>query len=145
MKTNRAIGMLIVRLLLGCIFFFQGYGKIFTWGVDQFMRMDFFYKPYKEILPDFIIFGTAYYTSYVECICGLLLILGYKRNLALYLLGSVLVIVSIGHGIAEPIWDLSHVMFRALLLTSLLLLPESWDIYRLEQWITSQRKVGFKS
>lgn len=144
MQTNRGIGMLIIRSLLGCIFFFQGYGKIFTWGVDQFMRMDFFYKPYKDILPDFMIFGTAYYTSYVECICGFLLILGYKRNMALYLLGSVLLIVTIGHGIAEPIWDLSHVMYRAILLIGLLLLPESWDKYRLEYWLKQKSKVGLK-
>lgn len=144
MKTNQTIGILISRLLLGFIFFFQGYGKVFNWGVDQFMRMDFFYKPYKDILPDFLIFGTAYYTSYVELIGGFLLIIGFKRDYALYALGSVLVLVTIGHGIAEPIWDLSHVMYRAILLLGLLFLPKEWDIYSLDHWIKPKQVVGFK-
>lgn len=144
MKTNQTIGILISRLLLGFIFFFQGYGKVFNWGVDQFMRMDFFYKPYKDILPDFLIFGTAYYTSYVELIGGFLLIIGFKRDYALYALGSVLVLVTIGHGIAEPIWDLSHVMYRATLLLGLLFLPKEWDIYSLDHWMKPKQVVGFK-
>lgn len=144
MKTNQTIGILISRLLLGFIFFFQGYGKVFNWGVYQFMRMDFFYKPYKDILPDFLIFGTAYYTSYIELIGGLLLIIGFKRDYALYALGSVLVLVTIGHGMAEPIWDLSHVMYRAVLLLGLLFLPKEWDIYSLDNWIKPKQVVGFK-
>lgn len=144
MTTNRTIGILIVRLILGFIFLMQGFGKIFTWGVDRFMHMDFFYKPYKEILPDFLIFGTAYYTSYVEFIGGLCLIIGFKRDMALYALGSVLIIVTLGHGIAEPIWDLSHVMFRAVLLITLLFTPKEWDRYQLDYWLNKKQHIGFK-
>lgn len=127
MSKNKIAAYFFSRVLLGFIFLMQGFGKVFTWGIDNFMRMDFFYKPYKDILPDFIIFGTAYYTSYIELIGGALLVLGYKTNWALYLLGSVLVIVTIGHGIAEPIWDLSHVMYRTMLLIGLLLMPKEWN------------------
>lgn len=143
MENNKAFGILIIRLLLGSIFFMQGFGKVFTWGVNQMMRMDFFYKPYEKILPDYIIFGTAYYTSYIELFGGLLLIIGFKRDIALRFLGSVLVIVSIGHGIAEPIWDLSHVIFRAFLLVSLLMMPKDWDIYRVDNMIKNRKKIGF--
>ena len=144
MTTNRMIGILIVRLILGFIFLMQGFGKVFTWGVDHFMRMDFFYKPYKDILPDFLIFGTAYYTSYIELIGGLCLIIGFKRDLALYALGSVLILVTLGHGIAEPIWDLSHVMFRTLLLITLLFTPKEWDRYQLDYWLNKKKSIGFK-
>jgi putative oxidoreductase len=132
MKQNQSIAVLFTRLLLGIIFFMQGYGKIFKWGVDKVFNMDFFYPTYKDLLPGFIIRVTAYYTSYVELIGGFLLILGYKRDWALYGLASVLIIVSFGHGLAEPIWDMTHVIFRAMLLISLLIIPKDWDRYSLD-------------
>lgn len=131
MNTNKKIALLTIRLLLGFIFFFQGFGKIFDIGVDTVYN-NFFAKPYEGILPDFLLQGTAYYTSYVEFLGGLLLIIGLKRDYTLYALASVLIIVTFGHGLVAPIWDLSHVMYRAILLVALLLLPKEWDHYRLD-------------
>lgn len=56
-----------------------------------------------------------------------MLILGLRVTYALYALGSVLVIVTFGHGLAEPIWNLSHVFPRTILLIALLILPREWD------------------
>lgn len=56
-----------------------------------------------------------------------MLILGLRVTYALYALGSVLVIVTFGHGLAEPIWNLSHVFPRTVLLITLLILPREWD------------------
>ena len=131
MNPNKKIALLIIRLLLGFIFFFQGFGKIFKFGVDNVYN-NFFAKTYDGILPDFLLQGTAYYTSYVEFLGGLLLIIGLKRDYTLYALASVLIIVTFGHGLVEPIWDLSHVMYRTILLLALLLLPKEWDAYRLD-------------
>lgn len=128
---NKKVALLTIRLLLGFIFFFQGFGKIFKFGVDNVYN-NFFAKTYEGILPEFLLQGTAYYTSYVEFLGGLLLIIGFKRDYTLYALASVLIIVTFGHGLVEPIWDLSHVMYRAILLLSLLLLPKEWDAYQLE-------------
>jgi uncharacterized membrane protein YphA (DoxX/SURF4 family) len=131
MNTNKKIALLTIRLLLGFIFFFQGFGKIFKFGVDNVYN-NFFAKTYNGILPEFLLQATAYYTSYIEFIGGALLIIGFKRDYTLYALASVLVIVTFGHGLVEPIWDLSHVLFRAILLLALLLLPQEWDHYRLD-------------
>jgi putative oxidoreductase len=131
MNTNKKIALLTIRLLLGFIFFFQGFGKLFKFGVDNVYN-NFFAKTYEGILPDFLLQGTAYYTSYIEFLGGILLIIGLKRDYTLYALASVLIIVTFGHGLVEPIWDLSHVMFRAILLLTLLLLPKEWDHYRLD-------------
>jgi uncharacterized membrane protein YphA (DoxX/SURF4 family) len=79
------------------------------------------------MLPVFLLKFTVYYTSYIELIGGAMLIIGLKTRWALFALGSVLLIVSFGHGLEEPIWDLQHVMYRTLLLSALLLLPEDWD------------------
>lgn len=114
-------------MLLGFIFLMQGFGKIFSWGMENVINAEFFHGTFKDILPDFVIYITAYYTSYVELIGGLLLVLGLRINIALYALASVLIIVTFGHGLAEPIWDLSHVMFRTILLVPLFFLPKEWD------------------
>ena len=90
--------MFFIRVLLGIIFFFQGYGKIFTMGVSQVY--DRFFKEFENtILPKWLDCTTAYYTSYVELIGGILLIIGLFRKQAMYLLAMDLLIVSFGHGL----------------------------------------------
>ncbi len=144
-NLNKSLAVLLIRLILGLIFLMQGIGKVFTWGVEKVYNMDFFYPTYKEILPDYIIKATAYYTSYVELIAGLLVVIGLKRDYALYFLSSVLVIVTFGHGLATPIWDLSHVIYRTILLVALLLLPKEWDKYSIDGFIQKQQSSIGKS
>jgi len=135
MNLNRSIAVLTIRLILGFIFLMQGYGKVFIWGVENVYNMDFFYPTYQDLLPEFIIHATAYYTSYIELIAGILLVLGLKRDYALYALASVLIIVSFGHGLASPIWDLSHVIYRTILLVSLLIIPKKYDRFSVDNLI----------
>lgn len=144
MNLNKSIAVLTLRLILGFIFLMQGIGKVFKWGVENVYNMDFFYDTYKDLLPDFIIHATAYYTSYIELIAGLLVVLGLKRDYALYLLASVLVIVTFGHGLAEPIWNLSHVMYRTILLVTLLILPREWDKFSMDNIINKYTNANKK-
>jgi uncharacterized membrane protein YphA (DoxX/SURF4 family) len=125
-QTSRAAGMLFTRVVLGIIFIMQGYGKIFTYTVPKVYNM--FFKDFEAtFLPKWLIWSTAYFTSYIELSCGFLLIIGLFREYALYFLAVDLLIVSFGHGILEPIWDLQHVIYRAILLITLLLVPRQWD------------------
>jgi len=133
-STLRPAGMLFVRVLLGLIFFMQGYGKIFTMGVSNVY--DRFFKEFETtIIPKWMILATAYYTSWVEFLCGFLLITGLFRTAAMFILALDLLIVSFGHGLMEPIWDLSHVIPRAILLSALFLLPADWDDWRADKWL----------
>ncbi len=133
---NQIVAVFLLRTLLGLIFCLQGFTKVFKWGVSGMYENAF--KGYEELLPKFLVVFTAYYTSYVELFAGLLLIVGLFRNYALYALGSVLLIVSFGHGLQEGIWSLDHVMYRAILLIGLLLLPEAWDQWQLESKLKRQ-------
>lgn len=136
--SARAAGIFFTRMLLGIIFLMQGYGKIFKYSVPKVY--DLFFKDFETtFLPKWLIWCAAFYTSYIELICGFLLIAGLFRKYALYLLGIDLLIVSFGHGLMEPIWDLSHVMPRAVLLIALLLLPQEWDRWNLDIIIKSKR------
>jgi len=97
---------------------------------------EMFFKIFENtFLPKWLILSTAYYTSYVEMIGGFLLIIGLFRKYAMYLLALDLLIVSFGHGLMEPIWDLSHVIPRAILLTALFLLPVEWDKWNVDSLI----------
>jgi putative oxidoreductase len=130
-KTSRAAALLFARALLGIIFMMQGYGKIFTYSVPKIYSM--FFKDFeKTFLPKWLIWGTAYYTSYVEMICGFLLIIGLFRKYAISLLALDLLVVSFGHGLLEPIWDLQHVMPRAILLITILIVPGQWDKWNMD-------------
>ena len=137
-STNKTVAVLTIRLVLGFIFLMQGYGKIFKFGVANVYN-NFFKASYSELLPDFLLQATAYYTSYIELIGGLLLVIGLARDYALYALASVLVIVTFGHGLAEPIWDLSHVLYRLMLLVALLLLPKAWDRFSVDSLIEKRK------
>ena len=139
MHRNKQIAVLIIRLLLGLIFFFQGFGKVFKFGLNN-VYQNFFVQSYSELLPDFLLLITSYYTSLIELIGGFLLIIGFKRDISLYFLASVLVIVTFGHGLKDPIWDLSHVLYRVILLISLLLLPKDYDIFSIDYLIDKKNK-----
>ena len=113
-------------MLLGVILLMQGYGKVFTWTVPVIYGK-FFAAFEATFLPKWLIWATAYYTSYAELIAGALLIIGLWRRAAYWLVAVVLLVVSFGHGLLEPIWDLSHVIPRSVLLIILLLAPQDWD------------------
>lgn len=134
----RTFGVFFLRTLLGIIVLMQGWGKVFTWGLPKVY--DMFFKEFeKTFLPTWLIWCSAYYTSFVELIAGILLITGLFKKVALYLLAFDLLIVSFGHGLLEPIWDLQHVIPRAILVAVLLFLPEEWDGWRITSLIKNNR------
>ena len=137
-STARTFGMFFLRSLLGIIVLMQGWGKVFGWGLPKVY--DMWFKDFeKTFLPKWVIWGTAYYTSYVELIAGLLLIVGLFKRIALYLLAVDLLIVSYGHGLLEPIWDLQHVIPRSILVGALLLLPDEWDKWRISSFFGTDK------
>jgi len=140
--STRAAGVFFTRALLGIIFGMQGFGKVFKYTVPKIY--DMFFKDFETtFLPKWLIGFTAYYTSYIEFICGFLLIAGLFRKITLYLLGIDLLMVSFGHGLLEPVWDLSHVAPRAILLIAFLLLPQEWDKWALDNML--KRKIEYLS
>jgi uncharacterized membrane protein YphA (DoxX/SURF4 family) len=133
-EQSRAMGVLGLRCLIGIIFFWQGFGKVFEFGVDNVYH-NFFTAGMglqETFLPVWLLKFTAYFTSYAELIGGALLILGFFRYWTYVMMALVLLIVSFGHGLVEPIWDLQHVVFRAILLFPLFFFPREWDRWNLD-------------
>ena len=118
----------------------QGFGKIFTYGVDQLYTM-FFLESFKDsILPEWMLLCTAYFTSYAEAICGLTVMLGLMRYLSYTVLATVLFVVSFGHGLIEPIWNLEHVLFRGILLLPLFFIDGNEDRFSLDHLISTKNE-----
>lgn len=130
---------LIARLFLGILFFVQGYDKVFRVKVQNV---------YTTMLPSFnrlnmnpsLVKIMAYLTSYIEFTGGFLLILGLFTQIALIILGIDLLIVAIGLGMLTPMWDMQHAFPRLILLLVLLILPEYWNVFSLDELLKLNSK-----
>lgn len=135
-QQPEAIAVFIARLFLGILFFIQGYDAIFKVKIINIIRTysDSFAE---KGIPRFITVSGAIFTSYVEFIGGFLLIIGLFKYWALYFLGIDLILASLAFGIVTPMWDMRHVFPRLLLLLFLLIVPYSWDIISLDNFLLS--------
>jgi putative oxidoreductase len=129
-NSNQAFGLFFLRSLLGTIFLMQGWGKVFQFGIWSLYENVF--KPFETMLPKPILLVVLFFTTFAELLGGTLLILGWQRKWTYRILAMVLLLVTFGHGLESPIWDLQHVVFRSLLLMPLFFLPEEWDLFSLD-------------
>lgn len=125
---NRTWAILIARLILGLIFFMAGVWKVFTLGPLEHAR-GMFVGPYAEtFLPVWSLWVTGTVVPLIELIAGALLILGLLTRTALISIGAVLVLVTFGHLLAEPLYQFhTHVIPRTALLLFLLVMPAAED------------------
>ncbi len=132
---SRAWGVLFARLVLGLIFFQGAWWRVFQLGPMEHARR-FFVDPYAEsFLPELLLWGAGTAVPFLELIGGALVLLGLWRLPGLILLGCVLVTVTFGHLVAEPLYSFSgHVMPRLMLVVFLLVIPQEWDRFSLDEW-----------
>jgi len=124
--NNETILVFILRVILGLLFFFQGYDKVVKIKMNGVI--DAFKRELGNIkLPNIILKVSAYYTSYIEFFCGILLIIGLSTQYSLYLLGIDLILVVGAFSLIKPMWDMQLLFPRLLLLSILLYLPEEWN------------------
>ena len=114
---GRVWAVFFSRQLLGFIFFMAGVFKVFQMGALTHAR-NLFVEPYADtFLPIWSLWLTGTLIPHVELIAGALLILGFRIRDALAALGIVLVIVTFGHLIPEPLYAFDrHVIPRWMLL-----------------------------
>ncbi len=134
-EPQLSIAILTVRILAGVLFFFQGYDKVFNVGVQQVKNTMNATLTGKNI-PDVMIGFASYFTSWVELICGFLLIIGFFKFFASYLLCMDLMIISIGFSLAKPMWESVHIFTRLALILFILITPPSWDVISFDYLFT---------
>ena len=133
-QYHEVAAVFIARVFLGCLFFFQGYDAVFNIKIKNVV------ETYRESftnkgIPTSILIFATWFACYTELFGGLLLILGLFKYVALYLLGINLIVASIGFGINTPMWDTRYVLPRLLLLLFLLIVPLTWDILSIDNFI----------
>ena len=129
---HRAWALLFARSVLGLIFFMAGVWKVFQLGPLEHARK--YFLPFSDtFLPVWSLWLVGVTIPAVELIAGALLILGLRIREALVALGFVLVIVTFGHLLRDPLFNFSgHVIPRLALLLFLLWCPRDLDRFSLD-------------
>ena len=135
-SSNRAWALLCARLILGFIFFMAGLWKVFSLGPLEHARR-LFVEPYAQtFLPRWALWATGVTVPVVELIAGALLLLGLRTRDAVLALGAVLVLVTFGHLVTEPLYEFhTHVIPRTALLLFLLVMPAEEDRFSVDGWL----------
>lgn len=119
-----------------------GVWKVFQLGPLQHARR-FFVGPYADsFLPRWSLWAAGTTVPFVELIAGALLIVGWQTRMALVALGGVLVLVTFGHLLGEPLYEFNtHVIPRTALLLFLLVMPRGEECLSIDHWMM-RRRVG---
>ena len=139
-SSGRAWAVFFARWVLGLIFFMAGVYKVFQQGPLQHARQ-WFIGPYAHsFLPTWSLWATGVSIPFVELLAGGLVILGFRTREALLALGAVLVTVTFGHLLAEPLYEFhTHVIPRLALLLFILAMPPEEDRWSVDGWLASRR------
>ncbi len=131
-NLNRSWALLFARLVLGLIFFMAGFWKVFQLGPLEHARK--YFLPFSDtFLPVWSLWFVGATIPLIELLAGALVILGLRTRDALIALGCVLVVVTFGHLLHDPLYTFSgHVIPRLALLLFVLWCPREDDRFSLD-------------
>jgi uncharacterized membrane protein YphA (DoxX/SURF4 family) len=140
-NIDRIWALLFARLVLGLIFFMAGVWKLFQLGPLQHARK--YFLPFSDtFLPVWSLWAVEVIIPFIEFLAGGLLILGLRTREALVLLGFVLVIVTFGHLLREPLYEFhTHVIPRLALLLFVMLVRREDDRFSID-YLLRKRRIG---
>ncbi|MDB6147741.1 MAG: hypothetical protein JWO45_1405 [Spartobacteria bacterium] len=141
-NQHRAWALLFARLVLGLIFFMAGFWKTFHLGPFEHARK--YFLPFADtFLHVWSLWLMGVLIPITELVAGALLLLGLFTRAALLALGTVLVIVTFGHLLREPLYDFSsHVIPRLALLLFLLWCPAEDDRFSLDALLPRKKPAS---
>jgi uncharacterized membrane protein YphA (DoxX/SURF4 family) len=135
---SRAFALLFARLVLGLIFFMAGVYKVFSLTPAGHVRK--WFLPYQDtFLPGWSLWAAGLTIPFVELLAGAALLVGWRIREALLALGGVLIIVTFGHLLKEPLYPFhEHVIPRLALLLFLLVMPRQDDRFSVDIFLRSR-------
>jgi uncharacterized membrane protein YphA (DoxX/SURF4 family) len=138
-RAARAWAILFARAVVGLIFFMAGVWKVFGLGPAGHVRR--YFLPFQDtFLPTWSLWAVGFTIPFVELIAGALVIIGLLTRPALISLGFVLVIVTFGHLLHQPLYAFhEHVIPRLALVLLILLLPRDADRFSIDGWIAAKK------
>jgi len=139
-SARRAWALLFARGVLGLIFFMAGVYKVFTL-TPAGHAYKWFVDPYADtFLPGWSLWLTGVTIPFIELVAGALVLVGWRLREALIALGVVLLIVTFGHLLKEPLYEFhSHVIPRLALLLFVLMLPAEADRFSVDAWLARRK------
>ena len=131
--------VLLARIVLGLIFFMAGVFKVFELGPLEHARR--FFLPYTDtFLPVWSLWLVGTLVPIVELAAGGLLLVGWRVRWACVAIGCVLVVVTFGHLLRDPLYAFNeHVIPRLALVLFLLAMPASADRFSLDHWLQARQ------
>jgi uncharacterized membrane protein YphA (DoxX/SURF4 family) len=138
-EFHRAWALLFARLVLGLIFFMAGVWKVFQLGPLEHARK--YFLPFSDtFLPVWSLWLVGVTVPLIELVAGALVILGLRTRDALIALGFVLAVVTFGHLLRDPLYNLTgHVIPRLALLLFVLWCPREYDRFSCDCLLTRQK------
>lgn len=131
------------RLLLGLLFLMIGWHKLFVIGPEVFATEQFVNAYQNYWIPGWLLYGMGYIIPYIELVGGAFLLLGLRVMTVLIILGFLLVIVTYGHLLKEPFFDITtHILPRFILLIIILAIPRTEDRWSIDAWLEYRRGKG---
>jgi uncharacterized membrane protein YphA (DoxX/SURF4 family) len=128
-----ATALFLARAVLGLIFLMAGIYKVFSLGPVGHVRR--FFLPYQDtFLPTWSLWAVGLVIPFIELGAGALVFVGWLRTEAYLALGAVLVVVTFGHLLRDPLYAFhEHVIPRLALLLLLLLMPPQADRFSIDE------------
>ena len=119
-----------------------GVYKVFQQGPAGHARQ--WFLPYADtFLPLWSLWVVGYTIPFVELIGGALVLVGWFKRVALISLGCVLLIVTFGHLLKEPLYAFhEHVLPRLVLLVFVLAAPPEIDRLSVDAILAKRRAPG---
>ena len=136
----RAAAVLTARVIVGLIFGMAGYWKVFELTpIGHAQKL--FIGPYANTwIPVWMLWATGTVIPVVELVAGWLVVIGWRVRECLLALGLVLMTVTYGHLLLEPLFNFNgHVIPRTLLLLVVAFVPRSEDWLSVDAWLERRR------
>ena len=131
-----------VRWVVGLIFFMAGWYKCFDMGPIAHAERFFIGQFSGTWMPDWLLWAIGTSIPVVELVAGAALCLGFRKREASALLGLILISVTYGHLMLEPLLDVGgHFSPRLVLVVFAWVAPPHFDGLSVDHWL-AKRKTG---
>ena len=142
-QMMRAVGLLTARVILGLIFGMAGYWKTFELTpIGHAQKL--FIGPYANTwIPIWMLWATGTIIPVVELVAGWMVVFGWRVRECLLALGLILMTVTYGHLLIEPLFNFNgHVIPRTLLLLVVAFMPRDADWFSVDYWLERSGSSG---
>jgi len=135
--TDKGWARMFARVMVGILFFMAGWWKCFELTPMAHARGAFVEGYADSWIPAFLLWGLGLAIPVIELVAGALLIVGWRTREALITIGFVLLIVTYGHALDEPLYSIQgHILPRGLLMLIALVLPAEEDKLSVDSWLS---------